>query len=626
MFISYDVRLVVWAACFKIIFHFDFQATVAPKVASSEGVHECSTNGTNTGTSKGVSSDSMEEHVTKETSKGTSKGVSSDGMEEHVTKETSKGTSKGAAKGIAKGTIKANWTKAAVVSRVASSYITGSSKRATKRTTSESTEEHATRGTTKGSSSECTEEHSTKGTSKVTSKGTSKGASSNDMEEHYTKGTKKVTNSEGMEEQSTKGASRRASSDGVEEQSTKGASRRASSVGVEEHATKGTTKGAMKGSVKGAIASRTASSSGMATNKGTSRGALDNNATKGTSKGTSSVGMQEHSSKETHKETSSDGTKATKETAKETMKETSLSIVEHFIMAAAEDDTEMEKIEKPAIVKSYSTVKAQQNIHLKFDADIYIGFGMKEVILPDDDSKKLVKYSIDKKYCKEWTKDVPDGFEWHSDIFITPSLIVCQHNDSHTTMTFSHNLEPQETYTQHCGDLCGTIPPNRLLYAKKISKDNYRVDIYELPDHSQIGSLSRARNPFKYHEISVSCHMSTHWLAVVMYGGYGGSPTLDIYDSAYNHRTHVVLPYMPLSINSVAAVKHWIFIVNDTDDCIHIYNWNGEELGTMTNQQLGLHDEQIYGIHGIERGFQRNLSIAAGRPGVVKSLHLYYVP
>ena len=125
-------------------------------------------------------------------------------------------------------------------------------------------------------------------------------------------------------------------------------------------------------------------------------------------------------------------------------------------------------------------------------------------------------------------------------------------------------------------------------------------------------TLTRPGRPFKSNEISVSCDASTHWLAVVEHGGYLGSPSLNVYNSSYEHITHVHLSYTPRSVTAVAAVKDWIFIVEWYDDSLRVYNWGGEEVGRLSNQQLGLGGEYIYGIG------------QAGDSGL-ESLHLYHI-
>ena len=233
--------------------------------------------------------------------------------------------------------------------------------------------------------------------------------------------------------------------------------------------------------------------------------------------------------------------------------------------------------DKPATVKSAPTLKNQKREKIKFRASIRVGFGEKTVILCDKDNKKLVKYSVDGKYSEVWSKDLPQGVDVYSYKYLTPSLIICRDWNSDLTLTFNHDLQPQQTYTGRYGWLRGTIHDDRLLYVAEISERRWSVKIYQLPDHSHVGTISRQDQPFQRTWISVCCHPSTQWLALVC--GYPHS--LDIYDSAYNHMMHVHLPYSPCGVNAVAAVKDWIIIT----DChsLHVHNWHGEELTAVTN-------------------------------------------
>ena len=199
------------------------------------------------------------------------------------------------------------------------------------------------------------------------------------------------------------------------------------------------------------------------------------------------------------------------------------------------------------------------------------------------------------------------GVSVDSHKYLTPSLIISLDEWGNApTLTFDHDLQPQQTYTGEYGLLRGTIHDDRLLYVKEISEDRYSVKIYQLPDHSHVGTLSRQDQPFESDWISVCCHQSTQWLAVVPLHPH----SLDIYDSAYNHMRHVSLPYEPGLVTGVAAVKDWIIIADWLGQSLHVYNWHGEELTTVTRQQLGLGNGDW--IHGIGREGDSGLHIAAG--------------
>lgn len=250
--------------------------------------------------------------------------------------------------------------------------------------------------------------------------------------------------------------------------------------------------------------------------------------------------------------------------------------------------------------------------------------GPNAVILGDADNEKLVKYWVDDKYSEVWRKDFPPNVTLFSYLHLTPSLIICQNDIRQPTQAFSHDLHPQQTYTGEYGNFCGTIPQDRVLYAKvqEMCEANYYcVDIYQLPAHKKLGTLTRPGDPFKHYDISVGCHRNTGWLAAVDGWDYG-SQSMDIYDSSYNHQTHLDLLYQPLATNGIAAVKDCI-IVAGYDECLHVYNWGGEEVGEVTREQLVLEGESIYGI---APAGESGLSIAAGLScSGVKSLHLYHV-
>ena len=79
---------------------------------------------------------------------------------------------------------------------------------------------------------------------------------------------------------------------------------------------------------------------------------------------------------------------------------------------------------------------------------------------------------------------------------------------------------------------------------------------------------------------------------------------------------------MPRSVTGMAAVKDWIFVVDFSDKSLRVYNWCGEEVGRLSDQQLGLGGEDIYGIGQAE---DSGLHIAAGINWlIVNSMHLYH--
>ena len=49
--------------------------------------------------------------------------------------------------------------------------------------------------------------------------------------------------------------------------------------------------------------------------------------------------------------------------------------------------------------------------------------------------------------------------------------------------------------------------------------------------------------PFKGRDISISCHQSSDWLALVD-GGPNGSNTVDIFDAEFNHKEHKALNFI----------------------------------------------------------------------------------
>ena len=321
----------------------------------------------------------------------------------------------------------------------------------------------------------------------------------------------------------------------------------------------------------------------------------------------SNDGMEAYFSKGTNKRASSDG------------------MEEYFSKAATMNDpTDMPSggnEKNTAIVKSAPTVKVHKSVKLKFSAACYVGFGQNTLILGDMDNTKLVKYSVDGKYSEVWSKNLPQGVRVNSDKYLTSSLIICQNDYNYPTLTFNHELQPQQTYSNHYGYLRGTIHDDRVLYAKRISEgsgEGYHLEIFQLPHHSHMGTLSRPGAPFKDWRISVCSHKSTQWLALVSQHPHG----LDIYEAAYNHMMHVDLPYKARAVTAVAAVKDWIIIADYGGKCLHVYNWHGEELRTVTNQQLELGGDHIYGIGRVG---DRGLNIAAGDNLQVKTLHLYNV-
>ena len=107
-------------------------------------------------------------------------------------------------------------------------------------------------------------------------------------------------------------------------------------------------------------------------------------------------------------------------------------------------------------------------------------------------------------------------------------------------------------------------------------------------------------------------------------GGADGAHTIDIFDSSYQHLTHVDLPYQPRATNGIAAVGDWIVVAKVTtfgDPCLCVYNWQGEELGTVTKEELALDRGYVLGIgHAGVNG----LIVAAGDNVHVKSLSLYH--
>ena len=248
------------------------------------------------------------------------------------------------------------------------------------------------------------------------------------------------------------------------------------------------------------------------------------------------------------------------------------------------------------ITSNAPSVTKQHSLTLNFNANDYVGCGENTIILADREKSKLVKYTLDSiSYNKKWTKPLPKDVQVNSAKYVSPSLFISRYYNNDPTLTFNHDLQPQDTFSDQYGSLCGILPNDRLLYAKKISGDHYELSLYQLPSHKLETTLTRPGKPFKWDRISVSSDASTHRLAVVDGGGCG-SQSLDVYDASLQHVRHVDLPYEPRGVTGVAVIKHWVIIVDHHDKSLRVYNWGGEEVGRMSNQDLGLDGAFIWGI------------------------------
>ena len=273
------------------------------------------------------------------------------------------------------------------------------------------------------------------------------------------------------------------------------------------------------------------------------------------------------------------------------------------------------KASKPGMLKFTPALQTQRTLQLPFRASRYVGFHADTMILADGRNEKLVMWSLKNlRYTEKWKKKLPPGIAADSDIYLTPTLIICQNDANEDTLTFSHDLVAQKQYRKGYGRVRGALPHGRLVYMKKMSNDTYKLGIYELIDGQQVTNLSRPGEPFQSELISVCSHRPTDWVAVVD----RESPSLDVFDSAYNHYTHIDLSFEPCLTNAVASVDDAIIIASQDD--LHLFNWSGEKLSEVSREHLGLKT-----IRGIGWAGDTRLCVAAGQTLDVNFIHLLNV-
>ena len=243
------------------------------------------------------------------------------------------------------------------------------------------------------------------------------------------------------------------------------------------------------------------------------------------------------------------------------------------------------------------------------------------MFLDVESTNKIVKLNISEKIKESWQKNLPSGMKYNSYKHVTDSMLAMRNRNKNPTLVVDQDLRPISTHEGEYGWLCAGLPGGRLLYAREISWRNRAVDIYQLPQHDRVTTLTRPGEPYRSLDISACCHPHSQWMAVVD-SGYNGSRTLDIYDDKYQHQTHVDLGYTPYWINSVAHVKDYIIIIDYDSSSLHVYNWAGQEVCVWNTQQLGVGGDWIKGIGAAG---QHRLVLAAGPKYdvMVTSLHLY---
>ena len=165
--------------------------------------------------------------------------------------------------------------------------------------------------------------------------------------------------------------------------------------------------------------------------------------------------------------------------------------------------------------------------------DWFVGVGSRSALLADTVKKTLVKYTIDDVQAKKmFEKALPDDIEAYCQKYLLEDgRIVLQDCDYaiDPNRLYSDKLEPLKIIKGDYGYLIGTLTPDLLVYAKKVSLRDYEVDIYSADNnHQRVLTLRPGEGRTWSGGLSVCRHPYTGYLAVV---GYNPSySTLDIYN------------------------------------------------------------------------------------------------
>ena len=85
----------------------------------------------------------------------------------------------------------------------------------------------------------------------------------------------------------------------------------------------------------------------------------------------------------------------------------------------------------------------------------------------------------------------------------------------------------------------------------------------------------------------------------------------------------VDISYEARQIDAVACGPHHIFVVQFRPPTLHIHNWEGQEVGSVDHQQLGLKSNDV--INHVKLTEGDVLHIAVGCTGTVTSLKAFQV-
>ena len=119
-----------------------------------------------------------------------------------------------------------------------------------------------------------------------------------------------------------------------------------------------------------------------------------------------------------------------------------------------------------------------------------VGIGSNGVLLPNGDEKSLMKYTFDGNQAnKIFEKALPDGMtrECRKYLLSSGQIALRERYGKDPTYLYTANLGTLKTYTGDYGILIGTLPHDRLVYAKKTSSSHgHEVHIYSADNNHQL--------------------------------------------------------------------------------------------------------------------------------------------
>ena len=178
------------------------------------------------------------------------------------------------------------------------------------------------------------------------------------------------------------------------------------------------------------------------------------------------------------------------------------------------------------MVSSSPNINKLQSFSLNKAASFWVGMGYNnEIVVAFIDTKQLGLFSFKhNQYTLVWKKPIPDGFHVDSWKFILPdSTIALRYEKSDPTRLYTGDVVKLQEFSGSYSRLVGTLPPDRLVYAK-----DGEVNIYSIrAGHKLIMTLLPPTGVKWNHWSSVCSHPDSAWIAVMN----AGAKSVDIFNN-----------------------------------------------------------------------------------------------